>query len=294
MSDTNYVHFQHGSLWTEAFGDSSNPLVVLIAGAEKQGLYWHQSMCQSLAQKGYYVVRFDHRDTGLSSFIDFNAHPYRLDNLVQDVLRIIHFYEKKHAHVIGCGMGGYLAQMMAVAYPETLKSLVLLMTTHDARAIEQKSKVSDGLPATAAVIINQLDHLQRIASYDPDYLGKSVEKLRILNGPKAPFDKEEWEAIILNLKIREKTKKPSVFFHHHVLAKALSPLVFKSDLVTQPTTIIHGDADPMIPLQHAYSLRKIIPHATLEVIEGMGHLLTSHFETRLIEKIIKHLNKSNK
>jgi pimeloyl-ACP methyl ester carboxylesterase len=292
MSQINYVRFPKGNLWAEAFGDISNPLVILIAGSEKQSIYWSDLWCHVLAKEGYSVVRFDHRDTGLSTHINFNAHPYRLRDMADDILSILKFYRKERAHLIGSGMGGYLAQMIALSHPEKVASLVLLMTTHDARPIEQKRHDSYRLPSTSPDVIAQLERVSRIAVNNPNWFLKTIQKLKLLNGADAPFDENEWEITAIKLKERMSQKSNSAFFHHHLLSKTLSKLSFESNKITQSTLIIHGDADPVIPITHAYSTKKFIPRANLVVIEGMGHLLTSFFESKIAKEIVNHL-KSN-
>ena len=200
MIYVNYIRFPYGNLWTEVFGDRSSSLVILIAGAEKQGIYWSESWCNAFVQKGCCVVRSDHRDTGFSTHIDFNASPHRLQDMTHDILCILEFYGKEKAHLIGSGMGGYLAQMLAVLHPENVISLVLLMTTHDATSIEQRREEGYRIPSTSRDIYAQLERVSRIAFNDPHWLSKTLQKLRLLNGTHAFFDEAAWELFVIHLR----------------------------------------------------------------------------------------------
>ena len=179
MKNISYVKFSCGRLWTEFFGDPSNPLVVLITGAAKQGVYWRPLLCQALADGGYCIVRYDHRDTGLSTHINFNANPYRLDDIASDVRGIINHYDhdKQGAHVVGCGMGGYVAQLLALNWPESVKSLILLMSTYNAIPIEHpQSKHS--LPSMKPEVFEKIESIGRILPHDPNWFDKTMHELQ--------------------------------------------------------------------------------------------------------------------
>lgn len=63
------------SLNTENFGGPNNPAVILISGAGAPARFWTDAFCNKLANVGYFVIRFDHRDQGLSSSVDYEKHP---------------------------------------------------------------------------------------------------------------------------------------------------------------------------------------------------------------------------
>src|SRR3990167_10332674 len=93
-------------LWAESFGNSENSPIILIMGAGGQDILWPTEFCQALAGQGYFVIRYDHRDTGFSSSIDFDAHPYTLLEMAADVVHILDHYQLQHAHMVGVSMGG--------------------------------------------------------------------------------------------------------------------------------------------------------------------------------------------
>ena len=289
MKNINYINFSCGQLWTESFGDPSNPLVVLIAGATKQGVFWKESLCEALAIHGYYVVRYDHRDTGFSTHINFNAHPYRLNDMADDVINVIKYYGKESVHLVGHGMGGYLAQILAINHPMFVKSLVLLMSTYNAISIEQPQNIYS-LPSTKPETLKQIEAVGRILPNDPNWTDKNIQILRILNGDESIFDKEEWLTLVQELKARTNYEQSPAFFHHHLLAKTLSKLSFESHRITQPTLIVHGSADPIVPIEHAFATQKIIPNSKLTILKHMGHLFSQTFYPAFIDAVVKHFD----
>jgi pimeloyl-ACP methyl ester carboxylesterase len=110
-------------LWTESFGDASRPTVLLIMGVMNQGILWPDEFCAEIADSGYHVIRYDHRDTGQSSSVDFEEHPYTLDDLASDALKVLDGYGVEKAHVVGLSMGGFLAQLLALDHPDRILSL---------------------------------------------------------------------------------------------------------------------------------------------------------------------------
>ena len=289
MKSINYVNFASGRLWTEAFGDPSSPLVVLVMGTTKQAVYWRASLCDALARRGYYVVRYDHRDTGLSTHINFNASPYRLGDLTYDLRAIIEYYDsaRQGAHLVGCGMGGYLAQELAINAPEFIKSLVLLMSTYSAVPIEHPWGIHD-LPSTPQEVLDQIEYVGRILPHDPNWFDKTMQIMKILNGADAPFDEEEWASLVDELRARINYEQAPAFFHHHLLAKTLSKLSFESNRIKQPTLIVHGSVDPIIPIEHAFATHEIIPNSKLVIINNMGHALPKVFYPAFIDAVNEH------
>jgi pimeloyl-ACP methyl ester carboxylesterase len=121
------------TLWTESFGQSGDPSVLLVMGAMNQGIFWPDEFCQALAAAGFYVVRYDHRDTGQSSRVDFQTNPYDLNSLTEDAAAVIRNHKLDRPTVIGLSMGGYIAQLLASVYPGFLSRIALISSTADHR-----------------------------------------------------------------------------------------------------------------------------------------------------------------
>jgi pimeloyl-ACP methyl ester carboxylesterase len=291
MSHINYVNISCGQLWTESFGDASNPLVILISGESKQGIYWHESLCHALADHVYCVVRFDNRDTGLSTHINFNSSQYHLNDMADDVLLIIKAYNKEKAHLVGSGMGGYIAQILSTRGSDVIESMVLLMSTTNPSPIEKPHQV-DVLPGTFPETIKKFQQVGRISDNDPNWLDKTMLMLKILNGEDAPFNETKWLLLAEQLKSRLPTREPKAFFHHHILAKSLSNLNFDTTKIKMPALIVHGESDPIIPVEHAFASHQAITNSKLEIIKNMGHLLSSNFHDNFINAVVPFWNSS--
>ena len=116
-------------LWWEDFGDPSKPTILLIVGAIAPALEWTPEFYEPLVDAGYHVVRFDNRDIGLSTWIDYEKAPYDLNDMATDTVSLMRELGIHHAHVIGGSMGGMIAQLVALDYPEHVQSLTPIMST---------------------------------------------------------------------------------------------------------------------------------------------------------------------
>src|SRR3954453_16396973 len=116
-------------LWTERAGHPDHPAVLLIMGSAAQGITCPDALVDRLVTRGVQVIRFDHRDTGRSSAVDFDAHPYAIADLARDCLAVLDGYGLTAAHIAGTSMGGVIAQWLAVHEPARVRSLPLLSPT---------------------------------------------------------------------------------------------------------------------------------------------------------------------
>jgi pimeloyl-ACP methyl ester carboxylesterase len=118
-------------IWYEEFGESTNPAVLLIMGAGCQGIMWNMELINGIINASYHVIRFDNRDTGLSTWIDdFNATPYSYEDMAADTIGLMDALNIEKAHIIGWSMGGMIAQLMAIHYPDRVLSLTSWMSTY--------------------------------------------------------------------------------------------------------------------------------------------------------------------
>lgn len=116
------------SLCTEHFGDQKNPGILLIAGATVSMLYWDTGFCKQLADKGYFVIRYDNRDVGKSTTYAPGSISYDITDLVDDAVHILDAYRIKKATVMGISLGGLIAQIIAIKNADRINSLILMST----------------------------------------------------------------------------------------------------------------------------------------------------------------------
>ena len=190
-----FVKSDNLQLWTESFGDTNGPAVLLIMGGMHQGIMWPNEFCTDIARHGYHVIRYDHRDTGQSSSVDFTKHPYRLDDLTRDAVAVLDGYGIRKAHVVGLSMGGFLAQLLALDYSDRVLTLTLMLTSPDQRvyfaATMGEDTSSYGLPPPSSEF---LEHLRNARQNPPktaeEAILNAVDGWRLCNGGRHSLRRE--------------------------------------------------------------------------------------------------------
>ena len=245
---------------------------------------------QELLDRGFRVVRFDNRDIGLSQGFDdagvpsmalaalrYALHlpvhsPYRLADMAQDAVAVLDALGIAQAHVCGASMGGMIAQHLAASAPQRVASLTLMMTTSGARALPRPSwAVQRTLlsrprgPGTNAAV---------------DWI---VHMLRTIGSPGYPPDLQALRARALESVQRA--------WHPAGSARQLLAIVADGDRtpllqrITAPTRIVHGMADPLVPLACGQHLAQHIARAETDFIPGMGHDLPDALLERFAQGI---------
>jgi pimeloyl-ACP methyl ester carboxylesterase len=284
-------------LWTERFGHSGDPVVLLIIGTSAQGIGWPDELVHTLVRGGRQVIRYDHRDTGQSDVVDFERHPYTLTDLTADVLAVLDGQHVPAAHIVGASLGGTIAQLLAVHHPDRVATLTAMMTGpmgHSsgpawARALAGQAPDPSDLPPPAPEFLH---HLMKLASSPPATPGErqaaDLQTWRILSGPVLPFD-EQAASQHIELSYR-RAKDPVAALHHDAAGRVMTP-DRQAPLaeVTAPAQVIHGTADPLRPLAHGQALAAQLPAARFHPILGMGHAFFSPgLPHQLAELILAH------
>ncbi len=281
------LKLQELELCVHHFGKISDPAVVLITGAAGQAILWNETLCQNLANDGYFVIRFDPRDTGLSSSIDYALNPYNLKDMAEDVLKILDHFKIQKAHIVGMSMGGYVAQNLAIYFPQRIITLTLLMTTINSLALRGIRGVTK-LPGQDAEVIKQMALAYQVPRTTLADRVKSLTDIwQLFNGDAASFPYQEWYKLAEESYGRAKGNNA---VRNHRLAILNSP-ADRTELLKNidiPTLIIHGDADPIIKVAHAHYTHQHIPQAKLLIIDKMGHILSSIFIDQVEEALLKH------
>jgi pimeloyl-ACP methyl ester carboxylesterase len=270
-------------LCTESFGRPSDPPVLLIMGIGASMLWWEEGFCRLLAAEGRFVIRYDHRDTGRSTTGEAGSPGYTSADLIADAVGVLDAYRLPAAHVVGVSAGGAFAQLLALAHPDRILSLVLISTS-PATPGERE------LPPAAE------RYRQFVASAQVDWsdAGSVVEYLvgyaRILAGGVRPFD----EAATRELVRRdvERAHDIAASENHGLAAEGELPREPLSSLAV-PTFVIHGTADPMFPPAHGEALAREIPGAELLVLEGAGHGVERADWAPIARAIVRHTAGTN-
>jgi pimeloyl-ACP methyl ester carboxylesterase len=258
-----------------------------------QLIAWPEEFVQMLLDKGLRVIRFDNRDIGLSQGFDAYGMPwmpaafvrhalhlpvqpvYSLADMARDALGVLDAVGVIRAHVVGASMGGMIAQHLAAGAPERTASLTLMMTSSGAR----------GLPEPP-LRIKRLFMRRPMGPGVDAALAWVLELFRAIGSPAYPIDPALMQARMQAAVARSWHPAGSVRQVLAVLAdRDRTPLLGR---IAARTLVIHGRADPLVPLACGEQLVRCIPGARAEFIEGMGHDLPPQLLPRLAEIMARH------
>jgi pimeloyl-ACP methyl ester carboxylesterase len=275
------------TLCYEGFGDPDDTPVVLIMGLATQMIAWHEEFCEALAERGFYVVRFDNRDIGRSTHFEFRPptlgqmvrrrmrpEQYTLSDMAEDTSGLLRELEIAAAHVVGASMGGMIGQMLAAEHPEAVRSLTSIMSTTGSRW--------HGQPA-----LSVYRYLLRPPPRDREgYIQRSAEVFGLVGS--TGFDRDEQY-------IRERAGRSyDRGFDVRAGGRQLGAILASGDRtralgeIKAPTLVIHGSVDKMIRPSGGRATAKAIPGARLMMIEGMGHDLPRGAWPQLLDAISEH------
>lgn len=285
----------------ETFGNQSNPAIFLLMGNSAQGIMWDDKFCQLLADNNYFIIRFDYRDTGLSSCVDYAKNPYNLTDLTNDVLSLMDYLKIAKAHFVGLSMGGAIAQLLALYHSARVVTITLMMTSPDLsiknNAFHGKFDLQNKLPPPSAEFIQKVIELnKKPAESDAEKLKQIVENWRLANGGKATFDDDYWYGLVRKAMHRESLNPEArnlkfANLGNHTKAQMASsqPNLEIVKNIKTPCLIIHGAEDPIFPPEHAQALSENIQGSRLALIQDMGHALNPVYFEKIIKEIVNHI-----
>jgi pimeloyl-ACP methyl ester carboxylesterase len=274
------------------------PPILMIMGLGMQLTAWPQPLVNLLIARGRRVVRIDNRDAGLSQGFDhlgmpnlvwatlrfmlrLPVHaPYAIADMAADALGVLDALALPRVQVVGASMGGMIAQHLAARHPDRVERLTLIMTTSGARHLPQASgKVRAAL----------LDR-RPIDAKDTEALVNRLARVFTLIGSPAyrPRTHEEHEAFQARLRASVlRAYRPTGVARQLVAVAADGDRTPVLARIVAPTHIVHGQADPLIPVAAAHDLHAKIKGSTVEVIDGMGHDLPAALWPRLADAMLR-------
>lgn len=265
-------------LATQSFGNPAQPPILLRMGGMASMLWWPEEFCRQLAQRGRFVIRYDQRDSGLSTQYPPGRPGYGFDDAVDDVFRLLDGYRITAAHVAGFSQGGMVGQAAALKHPERVLSLTAISTS-------PIGVDSSSLPESGEA---WLEHM----AMDVDWSDRSaavaylVEDARLVAGTAHQFDEARTRAFIE--RDFDRSGGYSSAANHSVLFRIGKAWQGRLQDMKVPLLVIHGTADPIFPIEHGEALAAAVPGASLVALEGGGHELhPAHWDT-IIAAITRH------
>lgn len=279
------------ALEVEDHGPAAGEPLLLVMGLGMQLIAWPAEFVAMLVGRGFRVICFDNRDIGLSQGFDqlgipnimLDAFrysvgmkidsPYSLADMADDTAGMLDALGIASAHVCGASMGGMIAQRLAAQHPTRVKSLTLMMTSSGARRLPGPSlkvrgamMMKPGDPRDIESIVDRYVHLLRTIG-SPDYPMPDAEL------------RDEVRAVV------RRSYRPAGSMRQLAAVAADGD---RSSLLTRlrvPTQVIHGKADPLVPVAAASDLMQKISGAEVDLIAGMGHDLPEALWPRFVSGI---------
>ena len=257
-------------VYYESFGDPGNPALLLINGLGAQCIRFRSEWCEQFVAAGFFTIRFDNRDVGLSSKLD---EPYTLSDMAGDAMAVLDATGVEAAHVLGISLGGMVAQTIAIEHPGRIRSLVSIMSTTGDSDVGRSTPEARALLTTPA---------------RPDREGV-VERAMLAARTYGSPDHIDPDRIAANA-IEEFER----CFHPQGVARQMAAVTASGSRsealrsVQVPTLVIHGDQDHLIDPSGGRRTAEIIPGARFELIEGMGHDYPPAFWDRIVGLVADH------
>ena len=251
-------------LYSESIGSKEDPAVLLIMGATASGAWWPDEFCAALADCERFVIRYDHRDTGGSTSYEPGGAQYTVEDLADDAIRVLGGYGITEAHVVGMSLGGYIAQLLALKYPNR----ILTVTTI---ASERLAAADPAMPGIAPELLEYHARATELDWSDQDAIIEYwVGAWALLSGSAHEFEPE----LIRMMAAADlaRTPNPLTAFNHAGLGDAAG-WIDRLQEIKQPTLIIHGTDDIVLPYAHAEALYDALSNAHLVKLKGTGHEL---------------------
>ncbi|MFW9911736.1 MAG: alpha/beta fold hydrolase [Candidatus Thorarchaeota archaeon] len=272
----------------DTFGNPSDPPMLLVMGLGSQMIRWDEAFCKALASQGHWVIRFDNRDVGLSSKFDDAGVPnvmaliggqtidvpYKLTDMASDAIGLLDALGIKEADVVGVSMGGMIVQTMAIHYPDRVRTLTSIMSSTGNPDLPQPTE--DAMAALLAPPASSRD----------EYIKNSLMGAKVLHGPHYPLD-EDYVRNYSEISY-DRCYNPSGVTRQLAAVLASGSRNEELGKVKIPTLVIHGNADPLVPVEGGKDTAKSIPNADLLIIEGMGHSFPTEVAPQILQAILKH------
>jgi pimeloyl-ACP methyl ester carboxylesterase len=281
-------------IWYESISPQSPPkgTVLLLMGQAGDALFWPPGFLRMFVDAGYRVIRYDHRGTGMSDWIEgwSRKNPYSIADMAGDAVAVLDAVNVEKAHLVGLSMGGMIAQEVAIHHPERVASLTLIITS---------SYIGDpDLPGMSSrfffsFAIKGLTFIKyRTLGGERNLIKERIAKTIETTGYDGLDIKEIAELVLYDLRKRRGINIKAILQHQTAVTISGSRYD-KLARLDVPALVIHGTEDQLIPVEHGKKLAEIIPGAEGLWLEGGGHVFPLPEKTGVNQTIIAHLNRTS-
>ena len=272
-----YLNANGITLCYQTDGDPSATPLLLIMGLGMQMYAWPQPLVDYFVAQGFYVVRFDNRDCGLSSKMEHFGKPnipiavlkslfrlplksgYKLHDMAKDCVALLDEMGLSKVHVVGASMGGMIAQLLAAEFPHRVASLTSIMSSSGRR----------GLPGPTRAARKVLMQRPKAPYHRVQIIDQFVRTFQVIGSPGFPTDEKHLrERIALSM---DRGFYPEGTSRQLLAIAASGSRAQQLRKIAAPSLIIHGAADPLVPLACGEDTAASIAKSEIRIIAGMGH-----------------------
>ncbi|UYQ91175.1 alpha/beta fold hydrolase [Chitinophaga horti] len=283
----------------ESFGKPDKQAILLINGTGSPLTDWPEAFCKDLAGRGYRVIRFDNRDAGLTTHLDSLGQPdwagiiplikkcgpaplpYTLLDMAKDATGLLTALKIDKAHIVGVSMGGAIAQILTINFPDRVRSLTSVMASSGNPELppakpEAMAAMMTPPPASthADTLSNYMAGIYKaLGSTDGEALRKQRALMHINRAWYPTGTARHAAAVIIGDNC---DRRPD-------LAK-----------IKVPAMVIHGDADPLVTVASGKEVAATIPGCELVVVEGMGHDVSERFLGQMADAVVRNVGRAKK
>ena len=281
----------------DTFGRRGDRPLLLVMGLGAQMIHWRQEFCEQLADAGHFVIRYDNRDTGLSTKFDaagvpdmaaimaqmaagepFET-PYTLVDMADDGFGVLDALDVPAAHICGASMGGMIVQAMAIRNRGRVKSVTSIMSTTGNRELPPAK------PEAMAALMSAPGTTR------DEVVARSISVSKVIGSPGYPADPAE---------VRERALEAYERAHYPVgVARQMAAVASNGSRkealakLDVPALVIHGKADPLVPVEGGIDTHEALRGSQLMVIDGMGHDLPKQVWPQIVAGITRLTESAN-
>jgi pimeloyl-ACP methyl ester carboxylesterase len=264
----------------EVFGKPGGRPLLLISGLDGQMIGWPDGFCEALADTGFEVVRYDHRDSGLSTHFTGKKRAYELADMVDDMMAVLDELGWESANLAGISMGGGLAQFAALLYPKRIRTLTVIS------AIPQY-----GHPILLFRYIRFPGPFKlafrRYGDSAEEKKRMLMDVTRLAEAKSLPLD-EQWLEQVAAESVRRRYPDPHARGRQLAAGRAAKLSPGGIARISQPVLAVNGDEDPVVRPAAGRKIAETVPNGRFVLVHRMGHLFSPPLWPELVSEIDRH------